>query len=70
MMFKTVLLPIIAGYVPNAIRHGATALGTYLIAQGFADKGTSEQVTGALVVIGGFLWSVAEKKGLLAKLIG
>lgn len=67
-MLKTFIIPVLKGYVPNAIRHAATGAGSALVTYGVttADEGTA--VTGAVAVLLGVLWSVVEKKGLLNKL--
>tara|TARA_R110002096_G_scaffold216523_7_gene404427 strand:+ start:571 stop:753 length:183 start_codon:yes stop_codon:yes gene_type:complete len=44
-----------------ALRHGATALGGYLIASGYADEATVQQIVGGAVALGGVVLSLAEK---------
>jgi hypothetical protein len=69
IMLKTVVLPFIRSYLPNALRHGAQAAAGALVTQGFlsADQGTA--LAGALLAVATIAWSVAEKHGLLDKLV-
>ena len=57
-MFKTLLINQFAGPL---IRHGATILGGWLIASGYADDATVQQITGGLVALGGVGLSFVEK---------
>jgi hypothetical protein len=68
LMLKTVVMPFIISYAPNAIRHGAQAAAGALVTSGVlsADQGT--QVAGALLALATIAWSVAEKRGLIAKI--
>jgi hypothetical protein len=44
------------------VRHGATALGGWLAANGYADGAAIEAITGGAVAAGGLLVSFAEKR--------
>jgi len=57
-MLKSLLLGKIAGPM---IRHGATAAGGWLIAEGITDQATAQQVVGGIVAVGGIAMSFAEK---------
>lgn len=59
---------LVRQFAPNFIRYAGTATGTVLINNGLADGSTATQVSGALVVILTFAWSLIEKKGLLNQL--
>lgn len=58
-VLKSLMLGKVAGPL---IRHGATALGGFLIAQGWADDATAQEITGGLVAAGGVLVSFVEKE--------
>lgn len=45
-----------------AIRHGMTILGGWLVAEGLADAGMVDALTGGAVALTGIAFSVAEKK--------
>lgn len=57
-MIKAILINKIAGPL---IRHGATVLGGYLIAEGIADEAAVSAITGGIVAAGGVAVSFAEK---------
>ena len=57
-----VLSQMLRPVVGPAIRHGATVLGGYLLAQGYADENTVAQITGGLTAAGGVALSFLEKK--------
>lgn len=44
-----------------AIRHAMTTVGVFVISAGFADADTWTGVSGAVIVIVGFGWSVLRK---------
>lgn len=44
------------------VRHVLTAVGGILVAKGFIDETTLTQVVGAVITIGGAVWSVLAKK--------
>lgn len=44
------------------IRHGLTTAGGYLAAKGIIAASTVDEVTGAVIVLVGVLWSIVEKK--------
>ncbi|MGH1445578.1 MAG: hypothetical protein ACRBBO_05990 [Cognatishimia sp.] len=58
-MIKGILITKILGSV---IRHGATALGGVLMAEGYADEQTVQQITGGIVALGGVTLSILEKR--------
>jgi hypothetical protein len=68
LMLKTVIMPFIVNYAPNMIRHGAQAAAGALVTNGIltADQGTA--VAGALLTLATIAWSIAEKRGLIAKI--
>lgn len=43
------------------VRHVATTVGGMLLAAGYADEATAQALTGALVTLGGFMLSAANK---------
>lgn len=45
------------------LRHGATALGTYMAAKGIIDGGMVEQFAGIAVAIGAGITSYLQKRG-------
>lgn len=57
-MLKSLIISQFAGPI---IRHGATVVGGYLIAQGWADESTAGEIVGGLVAAGGLIMSWAEK---------
>lgn len=69
-MLQSLILKTAVSYIPNLIRYAGTSAGAALVTNGLADASTSQQVSGAVVVLLTFAWSVAEKKGLLKSLIG
>lgn len=44
------------------VRHILTAAGGVLVAKGVIDEGTLTQVVGAVITLGGVIWSVLAKK--------
>lgn len=44
------------------IRHGATALGGWMVAQGYADENAVSEIVGGLVAFGGVALSFVEKQ--------
>jgi hypothetical protein len=46
-------------------RHGLTAVGTGLVADGYVDAATAEMMVGSGVAAVGILWSIAQKKGFV-----
>ena len=68
-MLKTFLIPIIKSYAPNMIRHGAQLAAGTLLSHGLATADEATIVSGALVALGTYLWSVVEKRGLLNQLL-
>lgn len=69
-MLQNLVLKAAVSYVPNLIRYLGTTAGTAIATNGLADANTSQAVSGAVVVLLTFAWSVAEKKGLVKQLIG
>lgn len=55
---KYLILSQLAGPM---IRHGATVLGGYLVAEGIADADTAQQIVGGLTAAGGLGLSYLEK---------
>lgn len=51
-----------AGIFGSLMRHGAGALGMLIAQQGWADEQTATALGGAVMTIGSFLYSIAEKK--------
>jgi hypothetical protein len=58
-MLKSLIFNKVAGPL---VRHGATALGGWLAANGYADGAAIEAITGGVVAAGGLLVSFAEKR--------
>jgi len=44
------------------IRHGLTFLGGLLVTKGYIDAEAVQEIVGAVMTIGGFVWSVLDKK--------
>ena len=44
------------------IRHGLTFLGGLLVTKGYIDAEMVQEVVGAVMTLGGFVWSVLDKK--------
>ena len=44
------------------IRHGLTFLGGLLVAKGYVDAEMVQEIVGAVMTLGGFVWSVLDKK--------
>jgi hypothetical protein len=44
-------------------RHVLTALGGYLVAKGLLDPAAVESIVGAVLTLGGVVWSAQSKKG-------
>lgn len=44
------------------IRHGLTFLGGLLVTKGYIDAEMVQEIVGAVMTIGGFVWSVLDKK--------
>lgn len=61
-MKSLILTQMLRPMVGPMIRHGATVLGGYLMAQGYADESTVAQITGGLTAAGGVALSLLEKK--------
>ena len=63
-MLKVLLSKKIGGII---IRHAMTALGAWLVANGYADPATDaaalETIGGAGAALTGLIWSAMEKKG-------
>jgi hypothetical protein len=49
----------------SLIRHGLTAGGSYIVANGYANNTQAQTITGALLVVIGLVWSYFNKKNLL-----
>ncbi|QIE44454.1 hypothetical protein G5B38_02320 [Pseudohalocynthiibacter aestuariivivens] len=64
-MLKSLFLGKIIGPI---IRHGATAAGVWLVAEGMTDEATAQQIAGGLVAAGSVAMSFAEK--LIASRVG
>lgn len=47
------------------LRHLLTGIGGALVAKGYLDSGAVEAIIGALASLGGVLWSVMQKKGMV-----
>jgi hypothetical protein len=45
------------------IRQILTIAGTWAVSKGWLDGGMAEQLTGAVLVLGSFVWSFVQKKG-------
>jgi len=58
-MIQAFITAKVAGAVA---RHFLTIAGGYLVAQGYADETTVQQITGGGVALAGVAWSVLEKK--------
>tara|TARA_R110002072_G_scaffold226393_1_gene383385 strand:+ start:267 stop:452 length:186 start_codon:yes stop_codon:yes gene_type:complete len=58
-MMKSILF---GQLVAPMIRHGATLIGGYLIAEGYADENTTNEIVGGFVALGGVVWSFVDKK--------
>lgn len=56
---KSLIIGQIAGPI---IRHGATVLGGWLLASGYADETSTQEVVGGLIALGGIVLSFAEKE--------
>ncbi|MEY8798939.1 hypothetical protein AB9K35_01225 [Leisingera sp. XS_AS12] len=52
---------IISKFIGPMIRHGATVVGGYLVAEGIADEATAQQIVGGLTAAGGVGLSYLEK---------
>ena len=48
--------------ITGLVRHILTFLGGYLITQGIIDEATLQEVVGAIITLGGFIWSWTSKK--------
>ena len=44
------------------IRHGLTFLGGLLVTKGYIDAEAVQEIVGAVMTLGGFVWSVLDKK--------
>ena len=44
------------------IRHGLTFLGGLLVTKGYIDAEMVQEVVGAVMTLGGFVWSVLDKR--------
>lgn len=44
------------------IRHGLTFIGGLLVSKGIIDEQTLPEVIGAIMTLGGFVWSFISKK--------
>ena len=44
------------------IRHGLTFLGGLLVAKGYVDAEMVQELVGAVMTLGGFVWSVLDKR--------
>lgn len=53
---------ILSQFVGPMIRHGATVLGGYLLADGIADEATVQQIVGGVTAAAGLGLSYLEKK--------
>ncbi|AUQ50017.1 hypothetical protein PhaeoP83_01744 [Phaeobacter inhibens] len=51
-----------SSFLGPMIRHGATVLGGYLVAEGMADADTAQQIVGGLTAAGGVGLSYLEKR--------
>ena len=49
----------------SLIRHGLTAGGGYIVANGYASDTQAQTITGAVLVVIGLVWSYFNKKSLL-----
>ncbi len=56
---KILVLSKLAGPM---IRHGATVLGGWLLANGYADESTAQQIVGGASAAAGVVLSLAEKR--------
>ncbi|WP_065331401.1 Pam3-gp28 family putative phage holin [Tritonibacter mobilis] len=52
----------ISKFAGSMIRHGATLIGGYLVAEGWTDENTAQQIVGGLTAAGGLALSLLEKK--------
>ncbi len=52
---------LISALTASVVRHGATALAGYLVAQGYADNSQGQQLIGCAVWLGGFAFSIYDK---------
>lgn len=48
--------------IVGVVRHILTLAGGWLVAKGYTDDATAQQITGYIVAIIGFAWSIVEKK--------
>jgi len=44
------------------IRHGLTFVGGVLVSKGYIDEAVLQEVIGAIMTLGGFVWSYLDKK--------
>ena len=44
------------------LRHALTVAGTWAVARGYLDAGTTEQVVGVVVVLAAAGWSISAKR--------
>lgn len=58
-MLKSLIISKFAGPI---LRHGATVIGGWLMAEGWADEATAQQIVGGVTAAGGILLSFVEKE--------
>lgn len=52
---------LISKFAGPMVRHGATVLGGWLMAEGIADEATAQQIVGGVTAAGGIALSYLEK---------
>ena len=67
-MLKSLVLPFLSSYAPNAISHAAQAAAGGLVTAGVINADQNVAIGGALLALFSAAWSYVEKKGLLDKL--
>jgi hypothetical protein len=50
------------------LRHALTAVGAWAVSKGWVDGAMMEQLVGAVLVFGSFIWSLVQKKSAQAQI--
>ena len=53
---------LIQQVITAIVRHGLTAAGGFMVANGYTDASTEQQIIGGLLALVGVVWSYFQKK--------
>lgn len=59
---KQLISKIMNNTLSGLIRHGLTFVGGLMVSKGYIDEAILQEVIGAIMTLGGFVWSYLDKQ--------